>query len=704
MKKGVILTTLISLLFCACAVDIIDVTGSVSGVVKDYLTGQTIENCQVTLSSVGTTVFTNANGGYSFTDLQPNVYTLTYSKIGYMDQTASVEVVAGQNVVKDIMLESVEEFTVSHSVLDFGDISSTLSFSLQNPTAGKYDFTIANDIPWLSFSQTNGTIQANNKLNITASVDRSLVGYGSYDKTFTISYNGATSGNVVVRAVMNKVQQAAPTVETLDPTDITANSFSIGGYITSTGGEMVTEYGHCWSYNPNPTTDSEHSSLGKTTENIRYTSKIYCSLVNKTVYVRAYAKNSKGISYGQEVRVTSQSEDSSEDGEFAGGTGTAYDPYQIRKAAHMLKMRDYPEAHFKLVEDIDMEGSLWTPIPMNTSFDGNNYTIYNLTINPYITTDKIGLFSTVYKGDVKNLTLHNVSANFPNRSYIGSIAGYVDQATITNSHVVLTQANSIIGKDYVGGLVGYAQGGGNYNNGTTIISSCTVSSTTNSVTIIGSNHVGGAIGSISDLGTSTVSDILVNTCIAGIVGVGGIAGCVSSGTHNRHVLEQLSFEGTITALTTDGRDVGGLVGELCSYNVISSSKANAIIEGNPRNAGGLVGYDHVACSSIIACYSQGQIVGNNNGNGIVGSSYRAKNIKYCYTLYNSTIPSYWGESFSIYDLVSQFNSPINIAEIMRANCSTEASQYWDFDRTWTWKGTANGQSVTAICPKLKWEK
>lgn len=700
-----ILTVLIGLLFSACAVDIIDVTGSVSGVVKDYVTGQTVENCQVTLSPIGTTVFTNAHGGYSFTDVQPYVYTLTFSKIGYMDQTASVEVVAGQMVVKDIMLKNVEEFTVSHSVLDFGDISSTLSFSLQNPTAGKYNFTIANDIPWLRFSQTNGTIQANNKLDITASVDRSLVGYGSYDKTFTINYNGATSGNVVVRAVMNKVQQAAPTVETLDPTDITANSFSIGGYITSTGGEMVTEYGHCWSYNPNPTIDNDHSSLGKTTENIRYVSKVYCSLVNTTVYVRAYAKNSKGISYGQEVRVTSQSEDSSEDGDFAGGKGTAYDPYQIRKAAHMLKMRDYPEAYFKLIEDIDMEGSLWTPIPMNTSFDGNNYTIYNLTINPYITSDKIGLFSTVDKGVVKNLTLHNVSANFPNRSYIGAIAGYSDNsATITNCHVVLTQANSIIGKDYVGGLVGYAQGGGNYNDGTTIISSCTVSSTTNSVTIIGSNHVGGAIGNISDRGTSTVSDILVNTCIAGIVDVGGIAGCVDAVTHNRHVLEQLSFEGTITALTTDGFAVGGLVGALNSYNVITSSKANAIIEGNPRNAGGLVGYDHGGSSSIIACYSQGQIVGNNNGNGIVGSSYRAKNIKYCYTLYNSTIPSSWGESFSIYDLVSQFNSPINIAEIMRANCSTEATQYWDYDRTWTWKGTANGKSVTAICPKLKWEK
>ena len=51
-------------------------------------------------------------------------------------------------------------------------------------------------------------------------------------------------------------------------------------------------------------------------------------------------------------------------------------------------------------------------------------------------------------------------------------------------------------------------------------------------------------------------------------------------------------------------------------------------------------------------------------------------------------------------LAKRFNS----GEIMRANASSEASKYWDFNRTWTWKGTANGKTVTAICPKLKWEK
>ena len=669
--------------------------GGISGIVKDYTTSQTIANCQVALAPSGNTVFTDANGRYIFDKLNAGTYTLSFSKIGYLDQSTTVEVLAGQTTTKDIQLEATEVFTVSTSVLDFGDGNATLSFALQNHSAVKYDFNIVNNIAWLNLSQTNGTIQPNNRLNITATVDRSLVGYGSYDKTITINYTGATSGNVVLRIVMQKVEKERPVVITNEATDITANSFSISGQITSTGGEKVTAYGHCWSYDSHPTIDNEHTDLGQTIENIRFNSKIYCSLVNTAVYVRAYAVNSQGVSYGNEVQVTTPKGDnpSDDDGEFAGGSGTAYDPYQIKTAASMLRMKDYPDAHFALAADIDMEGYAWIPIPMNTSFNGNNHTLYNLTISPYITSDKIGLFSVIDGGVVKNLTLHNVSANFPNKSYIGAIAGYGSSATITNCHVVLTCANAIVGKDVVGGLVGYVCVGV-YNEGETI-SSCTVSSTANSATIIGSDKVGGAVGELYVLDKSTASDIHVNACIAGSNTVGGVVGLIQGKR-----VEQLSFEGTIIALSTNGESFGGLVGYL-NYAKITSSKANAIIEDHPRSAGGLVGF--ASGADIIACYSKGQIVGNNNGNGIVGKVGVTSSIKYCYTLYNSTIPSYW-KSFSIYDLVSQFNSPINIAEIMRANCLTEASEYWDFNRTWTWKGTANGKTVTAICPKLKWEK
>lgn len=678
--------------------------GGISGIVKDYTTSQTIANCQVALSPSGKTVFTDANGRYIFDKLNAGTYTLSFSKIGYLDQSTTVEVLAGQTTTKDIQLEATEVFTVSTSVLDFGDGNATLSFALQNHSAVKYDFNIVNNIAWLNLSQTNGTIQPNNRLNITATVDRSLVGYGSYDKTITINYTGATSGNVVLRIVMQKVEKERPVVITNEATDITANSFSISGQITSTGGEKVTAYGHCWSYDPHPTIDNEHTDLGQTIENIRFNSKIYCSLVNTAVYVRAYAVNSQGVSYSNEVQVTTPKGDnpSEDDGDFAGGSGTAYDPYQIKTAASMMRMKDYPDAHFALAADIDMEGYPWTPIPLETSFDGNNHTIYNLTINPYITSDQIGLFSSILEdGVVKNLTMHGPKINFPNKSKIGAIAGAC-AGTITNCHVVLTSASAIVGDEYVGGLVGFANGG-KYANVGAIISACTVSSTISSAAIIGNKLVGGAIGELSYNSSSTVSEVHVNASIAGSNSVGGVVGYI-----HKQRAEQVSFEGTITALTTNGKEFGGLVGAVLDGH-LSSSKANAVIElmGTTNYVGGLVGASYGWYPSITACYSQGQIIGkigtNSTGSqGILGYVSGSCPIDYCYTLYNSTLNE--SESFSIYDLVGQFSSPINIAEIMRTNCSSEASEYWDFNRTWTWKGTANGKTVTAICPKLKWEK
>lgn len=709
-------------LFTCCATDIVDVTGSISGIVKDYTTGLTVENCQVALSPSGNSVSTDANGRYTFDNLNPGTYTLTFTKIGYMDQSASVELLAGQSIIKDIQLETTEAFTVSTSVLDFGDSNATLSFSLQNHTATKCDFNIINNIKWLKLSQTDGTIQANNKLNITATIDRSLVGYDSYDKTITINYTGATSGNVVLRIVMQKAEIAKPSVTTNEATDITANSFSISGQITSTGGEKVTAYGHCWSYDPHPTIDNKHTDWGETTESLRFNSKVYCSLVDTVVYVRAYAKNSQGVNYSNEVQVTTPKGDDPSTGgdsgggsgntsgggesgggsggsvgnsDFAGGTGSAYDPYLIKTAASMMRMRDYPDAHFALAADIDMEGYAWIPIPLNTSFNGNNHTLYNLTISPYVTSDELGLFSSVSSsGVVKNLTMHGLKINVPNKSYIGAIAGSC-AGSITNCHVVLTSANAIVGNEHVGGLVGLANGG-KYANVGASISSCTVSSTTSSAAIIGSKFVGGAVGELSYNSANTLSDIHVNACIAGNNEVGGIMGMMQQ----QHA-EQLSFEGTIIALTTNGEYFGGLVGKLLDGDIISS-KANAIIEGTPGYAGGLVGAAYTWMPSITACYSQGQIVGKKNERGIVGYYSGTCPITYCYTLYNSTLNE--SQSYSIYDLVSQFNSPINIAELMRANCSSEASRYWDFSRTWIWKGSANGKTVTAICPKLKWEK
>lgn len=79
------------------------------------------------------------------------------------------------------------------------------------------------------------------------------------------------------------------------------NKIVIGGNITNTGGDVITECGVCWSTNPNPTINNNRTinySGGQ------FSSNVIAPLHLTTYYFRAYATNSVGISYGDEVSFT----------------------------------------------------------------------------------------------------------------------------------------------------------------------------------------------------------------------------------------------------------------------------------------------------------------------------------------------------------------------------------------------------------------
>lgn len=91
-----------------------------------------------------------------------------------------------------------------------------------------------------------------------------------------------------------------PTITTTAISSITATTAIGGGTISNNGGDWVSTRGVCWSTEPNPTIElSTKTSDGN--GNGTFTSTI-TGLVNETVYhVRAYAKNSAGIAYGEDV-------------------------------------------------------------------------------------------------------------------------------------------------------------------------------------------------------------------------------------------------------------------------------------------------------------------------------------------------------------------------------------------------------------------
>ena len=95
------------------------------------------------------------------------------------------------------------------------------------------------------------------------------------------------------------------TIATLPIGNTTSTSASSGGSISATGGSLVTQRGVCWSTAQNPTTanskTTESGTIGSFTSNIT-------GLTPSTLhYVRAYATNASGTSYGAQVSFTTAS-------------------------------------------------------------------------------------------------------------------------------------------------------------------------------------------------------------------------------------------------------------------------------------------------------------------------------------------------------------------------------------------------------------
>jgi hypothetical protein len=94
---------------------------------------------------------------------------------------------------------------------------------------------------------------------------------------------------------------AAPTVTTTAISAITASSANSGGTVTATGGASITAQGVCWSTTANPTIANSFTTNGTTTP---FTSNLTGLTASTTYYVRAYATNSVGTSYGSQVSFT----------------------------------------------------------------------------------------------------------------------------------------------------------------------------------------------------------------------------------------------------------------------------------------------------------------------------------------------------------------------------------------------------------------
>ena len=197
--------------------------------------------------------------------------------------------------------------------------------------------------------------------------------------------------------------------------------------------------------------------------------------------------------------------------EYFSGSGTSEDPFLIFDSDQLDRVREWPDSHFKLEQDIDLadfEG--FAPIgslnaPFTGSFDGNGHIIENLVIDEsYL--DYIGVFACLEGAIIRNTGIEN--AEVLGRDYVGILAGYAINATITEVYAT----GFVSGQHFVGGIAGSMEA----------TSAALISDAYTDCNVDGDSDVGGLIGNLGLNAeierTYTVGHVQGDTDIGGLVG------------------------------------------------------------------------------------------------------------------------------------------------------------------------------------------
>ena len=150
---------------------------------------------------------------------------------------------------------------------------------------------------WSTANDYGGALPMGNVLTTT---ETGLTCNTAYTR-YVWAYNA--SGCVSAVTTLTQATTAClPTVTTTGVTSVTWSAASSGGNVTSDGGATVTSRGVCWSTSVNPTTANSKTSNGSGTG--AYSSSITGLNYLTTYHVRAYAVNSAGTAYGNDVSFT----------------------------------------------------------------------------------------------------------------------------------------------------------------------------------------------------------------------------------------------------------------------------------------------------------------------------------------------------------------------------------------------------------------
>jgi ligand-binding sensor domain-containing protein len=262
---------------------------TVKGVCWSTSTNPTIAGSHTTDGS-GTGTFTS-----NLTGLNPGI---TYYVRAYATNSAGTAYGNQQTftTVANLPILSTTSIsgTTSSSASSGGNITSDGGSSI---TARGVCWSTSSSPTTSNSHTTNGTGSGTFTSNITGLTPGTLY----YVRAYATNSAGTSYGNQLSFTTL----AVLPTLTTTTISGITTTTASGGGNITSNGGGTITARGLCWSTSPSPTTSNFTTNDGAGTGS--FTSNLTGLNPGITYYVRAYATNSAGTAYGNEVNFTTLS-------------------------------------------------------------------------------------------------------------------------------------------------------------------------------------------------------------------------------------------------------------------------------------------------------------------------------------------------------------------------------------------------------------
>ena len=237
--------------------------------------------------------------------LQPDsleriVVTIDREKLSAGENLATVNVVSGNNSVELIVkaYKSINIITLEPSDITTNSVILKGSINIENKSFAERGFILYID----EATSTKYVVSGNDMGEYSHQVMNLGDGQTYRYEAYMICNDETIYGGEITFTTEQIPDPESPIVTTADVTDITQTTAVSGGNVTDDGGASVTARGLCWSTSQNPTISDNHTSDGNGTGS--FTSNLTNLTANTTYYVRAYATNENGTSYGEQKSFT----------------------------------------------------------------------------------------------------------------------------------------------------------------------------------------------------------------------------------------------------------------------------------------------------------------------------------------------------------------------------------------------------------------